>query len=50
MYADKITKSMQATIDETEEEKFKKYNNDNNIVPKTISNLKNYGTNGCCPR
>ena len=42
MYADKITKSMQATIDETERRRKiqKKYNNDNNIVPKTISKSK----------
>ena len=42
MYADKITKSMQATIDETERRRKiqKKYNTDNNIVPKTISKSK----------
>lgn len=38
MYADKVTKSMQKTIDETNRrrEKQLKYNSDNNIVPKQI--------------
>lgn len=39
MYADKITKSMQATIDSTlyRREKQLKYNQDNNITPKQIN-------------
>lgn len=39
MYADKITKSMQATIDSTlyRREKQLKYNEDNNITPKQIN-------------
>jgi excinuclease ABC subunit B len=39
MYADKITKSMQKTIDETEyrREKQIQYNTDNNIVPKALN-------------
>jgi excinuclease ABC subunit B len=42
MYADKVTKSMQATIDETERRRKiqKKYNKENNITPKTISKSK----------
>ena len=42
MYADKVTKSMQATIDETERRRKiqKKYNKKNNIIPKTISKSK----------
>ena len=42
MYADKVTKSMQATIDETERRRKiqKKYNKENNIIPKTISKSK----------
>ena len=38
MYADKITKSMQKTIDETERRRViqLKYNEDNNITPKTL--------------
>ena len=39
LYADKITKSMQATIDETNyrREKQMKYNEENNVTPKQIS-------------
>lgn len=39
LYADKMTKSMQATIDETNyrREKQMRYNKENNIVPKQIS-------------
>ena len=42
MYADKVTKSMQATIDETERRRKiqKEYNKENNIIPKTISKSK----------
>ncbi|AZA91542.1 excinuclease ABC subunit UvrB [Chryseobacterium nakagawai] len=39
MYADKITKSMQATLDETEYRRAKqmKYNEDNGMVPKALN-------------
>lgn len=39
MYADKITKSMQATLDETEYRRAKqmKYNEDNGLVPKALN-------------
>lgn len=39
MYADKITKSMQATLDETEYRRAKqmKYNEDNNMVPTALN-------------
>ncbi|AEH00091.1 excinuclease ABC subunit UvrB [Lacinutrix sp. 5H-3-7-4] len=39
MYADKITKSMQSTIDETEYRRAKqiKYNTDNNLTPKALN-------------
>ncbi|MCC7331235.1 MAG: excinuclease ABC subunit UvrB [Flavobacteriales bacterium] len=42
MYADKITKSMQKTIDETNRKREKqiKYNIENNIVPKAINKSK----------
>lgn len=43
MYADKITRSMQKTIDETNRrrEKQMQYNIDNNIIPKAVSGKKN---------
>lgn len=42
MYADKITKSMQKTIDETDRrrEKQVKYNTDNNLVPMALNKSK----------
>ncbi|TXB65371.1 excinuclease ABC subunit UvrB [Vicingus serpentipes] len=42
MYADKVTKSMQKTIDETDRrrEKQVKYNNDNNLVPMALNKSK----------
>tara|TARA_Y100001958_G_scaffold138775_1_gene112203 strand:- start:127 stop:717 length:591 start_codon:yes stop_codon:yes gene_type:complete len=42
MYADKITKSMKSTIDETERRRKiqDQFNKDNNIIPQTISKSK----------
>ena len=42
MYADKITKSMKSTIDETNRRRKIQddYNKKNNIIPKTISKSK----------
>lgn len=43
MYADKMTKSMQKTIDETDRRRAKqaKYNADNNITPQALNKSKN---------